>query len=93
MTFVWGEEDGGSSKPTVEPHVQTEIRAVVSPVPYVGGGAAVVRAGEGLSPTRCSATEGFSELRRLVSDARSKICSIGSCRSFCESTSTPHGPS
>ena len=33
-TFVWGEEDGGSSKPTVEPHVQTEIRAVVSPVPY-----------------------------------------------------------
>ncbi len=35
VTFVWGEEDGGTSKPTVEPHVQTEIRAVVSPVPYV----------------------------------------------------------
>ena len=35
VTFVWGERDGGSSKPTVEPHVQTEIRAVVSPVPYV----------------------------------------------------------
>jgi glycine cleavage system aminomethyltransferase T len=35
VTFVWGEEDGGSSKPTVEPHVQTEIQAVVSPVPYV----------------------------------------------------------
>ena len=35
MTFVWGEEDGGTSKPTVERHVQTEIRAVVSPVPYV----------------------------------------------------------
>jgi syringate O-demethylase len=34
VTFVWGEEDGGSSKPTVEPHVQTELRAVVSPVPY-----------------------------------------------------------
>ncbi|MGA9882272.1 MAG: hypothetical protein WBQ34_01000 [Candidatus Acidiferrales bacterium] len=34
VTFVWGEEGGGSSKPTVEPHVQTEIRAVVSPVPY-----------------------------------------------------------
>ena len=33
--FVWGEEDGGSAKPTVERHVQTEIRAVVSPVPYV----------------------------------------------------------
>jgi glycine cleavage system aminomethyltransferase T len=35
VTFVWGEEDGGSAKPTVEPHVQTELRAVVSPVPYV----------------------------------------------------------
>ena len=34
VTFVWGEEDGGSSKPTVEPHVQTELRATVSPVPY-----------------------------------------------------------
>jgi syringate O-demethylase len=39
VTFVWGEEGGGSSKPTVEPHVQTEMRAVVSPVPYT----AVVR--------------------------------------------------
>jgi len=35
VTFVWGEPDGGSRKPTVEAHVQTEIRAVVSPVPYV----------------------------------------------------------
>ena len=35
VIFVWGEEDGGTAKPTVEPHVQTEIRAVVSPVPYV----------------------------------------------------------
>jgi syringate O-demethylase len=35
VTFVWGEEHGGSSKPTVERHVQTEIRAIVSPVPYV----------------------------------------------------------
>ena len=34
VTFVWGEEAGGSSKPTVERHVQTQIRAVVSPVPY-----------------------------------------------------------
>jgi syringate O-demethylase len=39
VTLVWGEEGGGSAKPTVEPHVQTEIRATVSPVPYV----AVVR--------------------------------------------------
>jgi glycine cleavage system aminomethyltransferase T len=35
VTFVWGEEDGGTAKPTVEEHVQTEIRAIVSPVPYV----------------------------------------------------------
>ena len=35
VTFVWGEEDGGTTKPTVEPHVQVEIGAVVSPVPYV----------------------------------------------------------
>jgi glycine cleavage system aminomethyltransferase T len=34
VTFVWGEEGGGTSKPTVEPHVQTSIRAIVSPVPY-----------------------------------------------------------
>jgi syringate O-demethylase len=35
VTLVWGEEDGGTAKPTVEEHVQTEIRAIVSPVPYV----------------------------------------------------------
>ena len=34
VTLVWGEEGGGSAKPTVERHVQTEIRAVVAPVPY-----------------------------------------------------------
>ena len=35
VTLVWGEQNGGTTKPTVEPHVQTEIRAMVSPVPYV----------------------------------------------------------
>jgi syringate O-demethylase len=35
VTLVWGEEGGGTSKPTVEPHVQVEIGAVVSPAPYV----------------------------------------------------------
>jgi vanillate/3-O-methylgallate O-demethylase len=34
LTLVWGEEDGGSGKTTVEPHKQKEIRVVVSPVPY-----------------------------------------------------------
>jgi hypothetical protein len=32
---VWGEENGGSGKPTVERHVKTELRAVVAAVPYV----------------------------------------------------------
>lgn len=30
VTVVWGEEDGGSSKPIVERHVQTDIRAEIS---------------------------------------------------------------
>jgi vanillate/3-O-methylgallate O-demethylase len=34
VTLVWGEEGGGSQKTTVERHKQTEIRAIVSPVPY-----------------------------------------------------------
>jgi syringate O-demethylase len=34
VTLVWGEAGSGSSKPVVERHAQTEIRAVVSPCPY-----------------------------------------------------------
>jgi syringate O-demethylase len=34
VIFVWGEENGGSSKPTVERHMQAMLRATVSPVPY-----------------------------------------------------------
>jgi vanillate/3-O-methylgallate O-demethylase len=34
VTLVWGEEGGGSAKPVVERHAQTELRAVVSPCPY-----------------------------------------------------------
>jgi glycine cleavage system aminomethyltransferase T len=34
VTVVWGEEKGGTTKPTVERHVQVEIRATVGPVPY-----------------------------------------------------------
>jgi vanillate/3-O-methylgallate O-demethylase len=34
LKVVWGEPNGGSKKAAVEPHVQTEVRAVVSPVPY-----------------------------------------------------------
>ncbi len=35
VTLLWGEPDGGTAKPTVERHVQMEIRAIVHPVPYV----------------------------------------------------------
>jgi len=34
VTLVWGEEGGGSTKPTVERHKQAEIRATVAPAPY-----------------------------------------------------------
>ena len=34
VSLLWGEPDGGTRKPTVEPHVQTEIKAVVSPAPF-----------------------------------------------------------
>src|SRR5580698_7108012 len=33
VTLVWGEENGGSAKPSVERHVQTEIRATIAPAP------------------------------------------------------------
>jgi syringate O-demethylase len=34
VSLLWGESNGGSRKPTVEFHVQCEISATVSPVPY-----------------------------------------------------------
>lgn len=34
VTVVWGEPDGGSSKPVVERHVQTTVRATVGPCPF-----------------------------------------------------------
>ncbi len=34
VTVVWGEEGGGSPKPTVERHAQVEVRAIVGPAPY-----------------------------------------------------------
>jgi vanillate/3-O-methylgallate O-demethylase len=34
IRVVWGEENGGTRKTTVEPHKQIEVRAVVSPIPY-----------------------------------------------------------
>jgi vanillate/3-O-methylgallate O-demethylase len=37
VTLIWGEPDGGSLKPTVERHMQVEIRATVGPVPYSEG--------------------------------------------------------
>jgi glycine cleavage system aminomethyltransferase T len=34
VAVIWGEEGGGSRKPTVERHAQSKIRATVGPVPY-----------------------------------------------------------
>ncbi|MFX5785197.1 hypothetical protein ABTE36_22145, partial [Acinetobacter baumannii] len=34
LRVVWGEENGGTRKTTVEPHKQLSVRAIVSPVPY-----------------------------------------------------------
>jgi vanillate/3-O-methylgallate O-demethylase len=34
LTLIWGEEDGGTDKTTVENHQQTEIKVRVSPTPY-----------------------------------------------------------
>ncbi|HUO67287.1 MAG TPA: aminomethyl transferase family protein, partial [Gammaproteobacteria bacterium] len=34
LVLVWGEENGGTKKVTVEPHKQMDVRAIVSPVPY-----------------------------------------------------------
>ena len=34
VVIVWGEEAGGSSKPTVERHGLAEIRATVASVPF-----------------------------------------------------------
>ncbi len=33
VTIVWGEPDGGSRKPQVERHRQTEVHATVAPAP------------------------------------------------------------
>jgi len=34
VKVVWGEENGGTKKTTVEPHIQLDVPAVVSPIPY-----------------------------------------------------------
>jgi vanillate/3-O-methylgallate O-demethylase len=34
LTLLWGEENGGTKKTTVERHKQTELRVVVAPTPY-----------------------------------------------------------
>jgi len=34
LKVIWGEENGGTKKTTVEPHKQLEVRVIVSPVPY-----------------------------------------------------------
>ena len=37
LTLIWGEENGGTSKPTVEPHQQAKVRVRVAASPYADG--------------------------------------------------------
>jgi len=37
LTLVWGEENGGTKKTTVERHKQLEVRVKVAPVPFARG--------------------------------------------------------
>ena len=32
--MIWGEENGGTEKTTVEKHKQLNVKVIVSPVPY-----------------------------------------------------------
>lgn len=34
VAVLWGEENGGTGKTTVERHEQLQVRAIVSPAPY-----------------------------------------------------------
>jgi vanillate/3-O-methylgallate O-demethylase len=34
LTLIWGEENGGTKKPTVERHRQGSVRVKVAPTPY-----------------------------------------------------------
>jgi glycine cleavage system aminomethyltransferase T len=45
LVLTWGEPDGGSRKPQVEKHEQTEIHVVVGPAPYAGAVQRLQRAG------------------------------------------------
>lgn len=47
LRLIWGEPDGGSRKPFVEHHRQTEVRVTVAPSPY----AQAVREMKGLAST------------------------------------------
>ncbi len=47
VVLTWGEPDGGSRKPQVERHNQTEVRATVGPAPYAEPVRRMKRAGIG----------------------------------------------
>ena len=60
LKVVWGEPNGGTTKASVEPHEQTEVRVVVSPVPY----STVAR-----RPTRAAGAPDTSPRSRRSSDS------------------------
>jgi vanillate/3-O-methylgallate O-demethylase len=51
LTLVWGEENGGTRKTTVEPHRQLEIRVKVAPTPYAQAARELYHGGWRTRPT------------------------------------------
>jgi vanillate/3-O-methylgallate O-demethylase len=52
LTLIWGEENGGTSKPTVERHVQMPIRGKVAPAPFNATATGVYREAIGHAAAR-----------------------------------------
>ena len=79
VTLVWGEEGGGSAKPVVERHVQTEIRAIVGAGSLRRGRPHLVSAARSAWPTTSSwsASTGRSPGRSWCTSGASGASSTG----------------
>ena len=82
VTFVWGEEDGGTAKPTVEPHVADGDRRRGQPGPVRRGGAEVVRAGQLARRARMTQRIPDCKRRQRMSTAPQSSLSIGHPHAF-----------
>jgi vanillate/3-O-methylgallate O-demethylase len=73
LTLVWGEENGGTRKPTVERHKQTEIRVTVSPVPYAEVARTTYRPEVGSALRACRAGKAGREIGPGWSTTRAHV--------------------